>query len=59
MKKIFRKIVFVCAVLVMGSVIFITATTIFAMKICYSNDYLLDIIGLTPKASYQTAANQR
>jgi hypothetical protein len=59
MKKIFRKIVFVCAVLAMGSVIFITAATIFAMKICYSNDYLYDIIGLTPKASYQTAANQR
>ena len=59
MKKIFRKIFFVCAVLAMGSVIFVTATTIFAMKIFYSNDYVVDIIGLMPKASYQTAANQR
>ena len=59
MKKISRKIVVECAVLAMGSVIFVTATTIFAMKICYSNDYLLDIIGLTPKASYQTSAIHR
>ena len=59
MKKILRKIVFICAVLVMGSAIFIFATTIFAIKICYSNDYLLDIIGVTPKATYQTSVIQR
>jgi hypothetical protein len=43
----------------MGSVIFVATTTIFAMKIFYSNDYLLDIIGLMPEASYQTAVSQR
>jgi hypothetical protein len=59
MKKILRKIVFVCAVLFMGSVIFVTATSIFVMKTFYSNDYLLDILGLMPKASYQTTVNQR
>lgn len=55
MKKILRKIVFMCSVVVMGSIIFVTATSIFVMKTFYSNDYLLDIIGLTPKASYQTS----
>ena len=59
MKKILRKIVFTCAVLVMGSAISIFATTIFAMKICYSNDYLLDIVGVTPKATNQTSVIQQ
>ena len=59
MKKILRKIVFMCSVVVMGSIIFVTATSIFVMKTFYSNDYLLDIIGLMPKASYQTTVNQR
>ena len=59
MKRVLRKIVFICSVLVMGTAIFIFATTIFAMKTFYTNDYLLDIIGLTPKASYQTSAIHR
>lgn len=59
MKKILRKIVFMCSVVVMGSIIFVTATSIFVMKTFYSNDYLLDIIGLMPEASYQTAVSQR
>ena len=59
MKKILRKIVFICAVLVMGSAISIFATTIFAMKICYSNDYFLDIVGVTPNTTYQTSVIQQ
>ncbi len=59
MKKILRKIVFICTVLVMGSAIFIFATTIFAIKICYSNDYLLDIVGVTPKVTYQISVIQQ
>ena len=59
MKKILRKIIFMCSVLVVGSVIFITATSIFVMKTFYTNDYLLGIIGLNPKASYQTSTIQR
>jgi hypothetical protein len=54
MKKVFRKIAFMCAVLAMGSAILILAATITIMKICYSDDYLLELVGVNPKVTYQS-----
>lgn len=53
MKRILRKIAFMCAVLVMASVMFIFAATLAAMRICYSNEYLLELIGVNPEPTHQ------
>ena len=54
MKKILRKIALMCSVLLIASVIFIFAATITALKICYSNDYLLEMVGVVPEKTYQS-----